>query len=121
MNVIAQGYRVIEVDPIPEEDALVKGVEFISEFILFSCAGGILIYEYIKNETKNQLKSFQENKAKEEFLKTLNGQFDSIEVQLSDIKSRLEKLEQANQIVEKEKNNMQSSTKLPWMEWIFHR
>ena len=43
--------------PLPVEDAISKGVNFLSESFVFTVAGTIILIEYNRNEKKNAEKA----------------------------------------------------------------
>eukprot|EP01041_Mallomonas_annulata_P009588 gene9588-19930_t len=85
VNVIASGYKFVGAKPLSYEDARNQGVDFLSELFVFSAAGGIIIIEFWRSETKAAIKA-KETAAKE---KNLEERFRNIETFLKDIETSL--------------------------------
>mmetsp|Transcript_7483 Transcript_7483/g.11115 ORF Transcript_7483/g.11115 Transcript_7483/m.11115 type:complete len:101 (+) Transcript_7483:162-464(+) len=64
-NVVAMGYKFVGVKPLPKEEAVAKGVNFLSEVFIFAVAGTVITLETWRSEHHNALKSAA-NKAKED-------------------------------------------------------
>jgi hypothetical protein len=45
LNVLASGYKFVGVKPLPVDEALVKGVEYLSEFMVISASTTIIMIE----------------------------------------------------------------------------
>jgi len=64
---LASGYKFVGVKPLAADEALVKGVEYISEFLVIGASTTIIMIEFTRSENKNAIKAAQA-KAKEERL-----------------------------------------------------
>ena len=89
INVFAKGYRFIGAKPLPEDQALKDGIDFITETLLFVIAGGILVVEYNRSETKNALKATATAKKEAEEKKALQDKFVNLELEILDLKLQL--------------------------------
>jgi len=47
INVFATGFKFVGVKPLENEKALSEGIGFLSEAVVFTVAGGIIIYEVL--------------------------------------------------------------------------
>lgn len=45
INVLASGYKFVGVKPLAADEALSKGVEYLSEFLVISASGAIIMIE----------------------------------------------------------------------------
>lgn len=90
---LAQGYRVKEINPLPEEDALVRGISFVSESFLFLVAGGIIVIEFNRSEEKNAIKAEAAKRKEEEFRQYLEERFAAIDRRVHEMEERLNKIE----------------------------
>ncbi len=106
INLLAQGgIKVLKINPLPEEDALSRGVNFLSECFVFTVAGTIIIIEYNRSETKSAIKSKKDAEREADFLARLGA----LESQLAELKSneqsntdeKLFDLDKRLQVVEK--------------------
>lgn len=93
MNVLASGYKILGVNPLPEEEALVRGINFLSESFVFVVAGSIIIVEYTRSETKNALKAQQAAESEARFRQYLEGKFDDLSSDLGRLNDKIKKLE----------------------------
>jgi hypothetical protein len=85
INLLAQGgIKVLKINPLPEEDALSRGVNFLSECFVFTVAGTIIIIEYNRSETKSAIKSKKDAEREADFLSRLG----SLESQLAELSSK---------------------------------
>jgi hypothetical protein len=90
---LAQGYRVKEINPLPEEDALARGISFVSESFLFLVAGGIIVIEFNRSEEKNAIKAEAAKRKEEEFRQYLEERFAAIDRRVHEMEERLNKIE----------------------------
>lgn len=107
INILASGYKFFGVKPLPPEEgrvlrmcqyrlstnfcalALNKGVNFLSESIIFGIGGGIIIVEYRRGEQKNLEKaiaSAAKERAKDE---ELNARFNALEERIVNLEGIL--------------------------------
>lgn len=103
---MAQGYKVKEINPLADEEALARGISFLSETFLFLIAGGIIVIEFNRSEEKNALKAEAARKKEEEFRQYLEERFHIID-------SRLQHLEERISQIEMEKEEAKNSSILP--------
>lgn len=103
---MAQGYKVKEINPLADEEALARGISFLSETFLFLIAGGIIVIEFNRSEEKNALKAEAARKKEEEFRQYLEERFHNID-------SRLQHLEERISQIEMEKEEAKNSSILP--------
>lgn len=130
MNVIASGYKILGVNPLPEEEALSRGVNFLSESFVFTVAGTIIIVEYSRSETKNALKAQKAAEEESRFRQYLDDKFAALSADLHFLRDRVEKLET---IVEEQRqareerrasSNPSETTeekRQSWLSWMFPR
>lgn len=83
LNVLASGYKILGIKPLPEEEALARGVNFLSESFVFLVGGGIIVVEYNRSEEKSALKAQKEAMKEADFLR-----------RLSEAEAKLAKIEQ---------------------------
>jgi len=83
LNVLASGYKILGIKPLPEDEALSRGVNFLSEAFVFLVGGGIIIVEYSRSEAKNALKAEQTAQKEADLLQRLTD----IEFKLSLLKN----------------------------------
>ncbi len=100
LNVMASGYKILRVEPLPEDEALARGINFVSESFIFGVGGGILVFEYQRSEAKTAAKALQaeeDNRRYQEYLddkfQNLYREIKSISGRLDDIETRLEEQE----------------------------
>jgi hypothetical protein len=93
INVIASGYKVLTVNPLPEEDALMQGIDFLTESFLVSFAAGIVIFEWSRNEAKNALKAKETTEAEANFKSYIEEKFNSLTTEMQKSNSRIAVLE----------------------------
>lgn len=93
INVIASGYKVITINPLPDDEALNQGVDFLSESIIFLIGGGVILLEFYKNEKKNQQKALQVEEETKEFRQALEDRFSSLDAKIGELNERLALME----------------------------
>lgn len=71
LNILASGYKILGVKPLPEEDALSRGVNFLSESFVFLVGGTIIVVEYSRSEAKSAIKAEQQAQKEADFLARL--------------------------------------------------
>lgn len=87
------GYRVVGINPLPEEAALNLGVYFVSEFIVLSIGGALLVVEYNRNEKQNAIKTAKAAKAEAEFRQSLEDKFNEFDEKLAALHKKVQKIE----------------------------
>jgi hypothetical protein len=92
VTVFANGYRFIGAKPLPEEQALKDGVDFLSETVLFMIAGGLLVFEYQRGENKNALKAVAAAKKEKEDKQDLHRRFVELELEMAVMRATMLKL-----------------------------
>jgi hypothetical protein len=90
---------VVTVNPLPKEDALNDGVYLISEFLVFSFAGTVLVYEYKITEDEKAAKSAKTAQNEVDYRQSLRDRFDSLDKKVSMLTDGIQHIEQ---IVEKQ-------------------
>lgn len=100
LNVMASGYKILQVEPLAADEALARGINFVSESFIFGVAGGILVFEYQRSEAKSAAKALQveeENRRYQQYLddkfQNLYREIKSISTRLDDIETRIEEQE----------------------------
>jgi len=94
LTAIASGFKVIAINPLAEEEALSQGISFLSEFFVFSVAGGIIIVEFARSEMKSAQKAEQTKQAEAEFRQYLEDRFSKLDQKLETMAKRIETIEQ---------------------------
>lgn len=74
---------------MPAEDAISKGINFLSETVVFTVAGTIIILEYRRGEAKNLEKARKAAEKEAEDKRELNQRFNSIVERIEDIEASL--------------------------------
>lgn len=94
LTALASGFKVLTINPLVEEEALSQGISFLSEFLVFSVAGTIIVVEFTRSEMKNAQKAEQTKKAEAEFRQYLEDRFANIDQKLESMSKRIEIIEQ---------------------------
>lgn len=90
INILASGYQFFGVKPLPAEEALNMGVNFLSEFIIFLVGGIVVIVEYRRGEKASEKKAI-ETRAKEKATKEeLDARFDALEQKINSLRAEIE-------------------------------
>jgi len=110
LTALASGFRVLTINPLAEEEALSQGISFLSEFFVFSVAGGIIIIEFARSELKNAQKAEQTVKAEAEFRQYLEDRFSNLDQKLESMARRIETIEQ-KQTKDNERNRRKDELK----------
>ncbi|KAJ1430281.1 optic atrophy 3 protein-domain-containing protein [Ochromonadaceae sp. CCMP2298] len=97
INIMASGYKVVTVKPLPKEDALNDGVGVISEVLVFSFAGFLVAYEYKITEDEKAMKSAKAAQIEADYKQSLQDRFDSLEKNIAVLTDGLQKIEQSVQ------------------------
>lgn len=90
---LASGFRVKEINPLPEEEALARGISFVSETFLFLVAGGIIVIEFNRSEEKNAQKAAAAKQKEEEFRQYLEERFAAVDTRMQHLEERIAQLE----------------------------
>lgn len=69
------------IPPLNEERAIASGAQMLSETIIFSMAGGILMFEYARSSEKDALKAAQ-----------LRGELDRLQLQIDQLQAENDRL-----------------------------
>eukprot|EP01036_Dinobryon_divergens_P023775 gene23775-32160_t len=93
ISILASGYRIVGVKPLPYETAVADGITVISESIMYTIAGSIIIYEYARNESKNAKKAAQAAEQEARFRTDLEEKFANIAAYQSDLNERIAGIE----------------------------
>lgn len=88
-NVLAAGYRFLGVKPLLKEEALSKGVNFLSESLVFTVAGAVIVVEYARSEAKSAEKSAIANAKEEAYRKAVSDRIEALEQRISDLESSM--------------------------------
>jgi len=108
INVMTSGYKFVGVKPLADDVALSDGIAYVSEFTLFSIAGGIIVIEYVRGEKKNAEKSAKAAEKEEMMRRNIEERFTAIE-------SKLDKL--AGALERQEKDSQQKVPQSSWFRW----
>lgn len=87
--VILDRYKFVGVQPLPEEEALAKGANFLSEVFIFTVAGVVITLEVWRSEYQSAQKSAAAKAKEEENNKILDKRFQDILDVVEDIKESL--------------------------------
>ncbi len=104
VNVLASGYKILGIKPLPEDEALSRGVNFLSESFVFLVGGTIIVVEYQRSEAKSAVKAEQQAQKEADFLARVTAiedrlaelgatQSGNADNQLFDLNRRLESVE----------------------------
>lgn len=91
LTVMASGYKFMNVKPLPQEEALSKGINFLSEAFVFCIAGGIITFEYTRAEINNREKAVKAAEKEAGEKRLLDEKFAEIDHRLRDIEGVLSK------------------------------
>mmetsp|Transcript_2511 Transcript_2511/g.5300 ORF Transcript_2511/g.5300 Transcript_2511/m.5300 type:complete len:262 (+) Transcript_2511:21-806(+) len=114
INILASGYRIVGIPPIPHEQALNDGVSIVSDVLVFCVAGTILWYEYNAAEHSAAIKAAAAQKEKDDAKQDLENRLSSLDTQLLVLADRLQNIEKIQ--AQEQANN--SSGIIPYT-WIF--
>ena len=87
---MTSGYKFVGVKPLADDVALSDGIAYVSEFTLFSIAGGIIVIEYVRGEKKNAEKSAKAAEKEEMMRRNIEERFTAIESKLDKLAGALE-------------------------------
>lgn len=90
---LASGFRVKEINPLPDEEALARGISFVSETFMFLVAGGIIVIEFNRSEEKNAQKAAAAKQKEEEFRQYLEERFAAVDQRVQHLEERIAQLE----------------------------
>lgn len=90
---LASGFRVKEINPLPDEEALARGISFVSETFMFLVAGGIIVIEFNRSEEKNAQKAAAAKQKEEEFRQYLEDRFAAVDQRVQHLEERIAQLE----------------------------
>lgn len=93
MNVLASGYKFLGVSPLEKEEALSKGIDFLSEAFIFCVAGSIIIIEYARSEVKAAQKAKEQAESDAQFRNYLEGKFNRLSDETEILHRRIRELE----------------------------
>jgi hypothetical protein len=82
-------YKFVGVKPLPDEEALSKGANFLSEVFIFTVAGVAITLEVWRSEQQSLQKSLAAKAQEEEKNRILNLRFQEIIDVVDDIKDSL--------------------------------
>eukprot|EP01031_Cornospumella_fuschlensis_P041124 gene41124-50171_t len=95
ITIISQGYRVLNVDPLPEEEALSRGINILSETFVFTVAGTLLTFEYARSEAKSAQKAQQIEEQDRQFRAYLEQRFEAQQRELQGLQTQLTELQES--------------------------
>jgi hypothetical protein len=90
---MASGYKILKVEPLPVEEALARGINFVSESFIFGVAGALLVFEYQRSEAKSAAKAQQQADDERIYREYLDGKFMHVYKEIKSITSRLDEIE----------------------------
>jgi hypothetical protein len=94
MNIIASGHKVLTINPLPEPEALSRGIDFLSEVFVFAFGGTIILVEFFRSEAKNAAKAKQLEEQEKAFKDGLEDNFQSLRTQISELQKELSLVEE---------------------------
>mmetsp|Transcript_13886 Transcript_13886/g.23004 ORF Transcript_13886/g.23004 Transcript_13886/m.23004 type:complete len:157 (+) Transcript_13886:104-574(+) len=89
INVTTAGFKYVGVKPLPKEEALSKGVNFISEFFIFSVAVSVVVIENFRSDYLGAIKKEKEAAEIKRKQDILEQRFTSIEQAIQEIEESL--------------------------------
>lgn len=104
LNLLASGYKVLQVKPLPADEALASGIGILSEGFIFSVAVVVLLVEYYRSERQAAEKSEKAKKKEEDFVAALNLHFRTIEEKIQDLDLRFSNVEKLLSEKQQEEN-----------------
>lgn len=93
LNVMASGYKILRVEPLPADEALARGINFVSESFVFGVAGAVLVFEYQRSEAKAAAKAQQTEEENRRYQEYLDDKFQNLYREIKTITSRLDDIE----------------------------
>ncbi len=106
-NLIVQGYKVLKITPLPEEEALNKGVDIMSETSVFLVTVSIVVYEYSKAERNKAVAAEAALQKEEVMLKYLNSRFGELDERYVSLQADLVALNKRLDSFSKETRNLE--------------
>lgn len=82
-------YKFVGVKPLPEEEALAKGANFLSEAFIFSVAGIVMTLEVWRSDYQSSVKAAAAKVQEAEKNKILDERFKELITMIDDIKESL--------------------------------
>ena len=82
-------YKFVGVKPLPDEEALAKGANFLSELFIFTVAGIVMTLEVWRSDYQNSIKTATTLEKEQEKNKLLNARFEELTNMIDDIKESL--------------------------------
>jgi hypothetical protein len=98
MNVLASGYRILSIAPLEREEALSKGIDFLSEAFIFVMAGGVIVIEYVRSEGRNAAKAKQQAEEEANFRNYLETKFTALSNNIEQINKKISDLDNGLQV-----------------------
>lgn len=93
INVMAKGYKILGIEPLPEAEALSRGIDIFSEIFIFAVGGSIMVFEYARSEAKSAQKAAAAAKAEADYRAYIENRFVEAEQRIVALESRLVTLE----------------------------
>lgn len=93
INVMAKGYKFLGIEPLPEQEAMNKGADLMSEIFIFTVGGGIMAFEYARSEKKSAEKAAAAAKKEQEYVLYLESRFQQAQDQIFALEQRVSRLE----------------------------
>mmetsp|Transcript_2739 Transcript_2739/g.4217 ORF Transcript_2739/g.4217 Transcript_2739/m.4217 type:complete len:205 (+) Transcript_2739:984-1598(+) len=118
INIIASGYRIVGVKPLPHDAAVTEGITIISECIMYTVAGSLIIYEYSRNEAKNALKAKVAAEKEAIFRADLDRKFSELQSMHSKLSERLDVIESRLQKIQTNQSIEPIVKPPPAMSWL---
>lgn len=82
-------YKFVGVRPLPEEEALAKGANFLSEVFIFSVAGLVITLEVWRSDSQSAQKSAAAKAQEAEKSRILDQRFQDLLDMIEDVKESL--------------------------------
>lgn len=92
---MAKGYKILAIEPLPEDEALNTGVDIMSEVFLLVLAASILVFEYARSEANSAAKAALAAKQEQEFRAMLDDRFREADRRLLEMEGKLGRIEEA--------------------------
>lgn len=89
VSVRAAGFGTAKVKPLEESKALSLGGDILSEFLVFSVAGGLLIWEYRSSNAKAAVKADEQKAKKAQEDQELRDHLANIYTRLDDLETKI--------------------------------
>jgi len=118
LNVSLLGHKIKEIKPLPEEQALSQGAEFVCEFFVYSVAAATVIAEVIRNNRKSEKESMKKKARQDEKHRLMKENIDSITAKIEkthqELLGEIQFLQEENQHLKSDMELLKERSQSSW-------